>query len=53
MLRQDKYILDILNRACMSSCKPIDTLMSTSKVTMVIDYLFSNLTRFHQIVGAF
>jgi hypothetical protein len=53
MLRQDKYIIDILNRAGMSSCKPVDTLMSTSKVTMVLDCLFSNPTQFHQIVGAF
>jgi hypothetical protein len=53
MLRQDKYILDILNRAGMSFCKPVDTLMSTSKVIMVLDCLFFDPTRFHQIVGAF
>jgi hypothetical protein len=35
----------------MSSCKPIDTLISTFKVTMMLDYLFSNPTRFHQIIG--
>ena len=52
MLRQHKYILDILTRAGMLSCKPIDTPISTSKATILPDPLFSYATRFHQIVGA-
>jgi hypothetical protein len=51
MLWKDKYILDILTRVDMSSCKPVDTLISTLKVTMMLDYLFPNPTRFHQIIG--
>jgi hypothetical protein len=34
MLRQHKYILDILTRACMTSCKPVDTLVSPSKLVI-------------------
>ena len=52
MLQQDKYIIDILNQACVSSYKPVDTFISTSNVTMVLDCLFSDPTWFHQIVGA-
>jgi len=52
MLRQHKYILDVLTRAGMTSCKPVDTLISTSKVTILSDPLFSDPTRFCQIVGA-
>ena len=51
MLRQHKYILDILTRAGMLSCKPIDTPISTSKATILPHPLFSNATRFRQIVG--
>jgi hypothetical protein len=52
MLCHHKYILDILTRAGMLSCKPVDTLISTSKATILPDPLFSNATRFRQIVGA-
>jgi hypothetical protein len=52
MLRQHKYILDILTRAGMTSYKPVDTPISTSKVTILPDPLFSDPTRFRQIVGA-
>jgi len=52
MLRQHKYILDILTRAGMTSCKPVDTPVSPSKVTILPDNSFSNPTRFRQIVGA-
>jgi histone deacetylase 1/2 len=52
MLHQHKYILDILTRASMPSCKPVDTLVSPSKVTILPDTSFSNPTRFHQIMGA-
>jgi len=52
MLRQHKYILDILTRASMLSCKPVDTPISTSKATILLDPLFSDATRFRQIVGA-
>jgi hypothetical protein len=36
----------------MTSCKPVDTLIFTSKVTILPDPLFSNSTQFRQIVGA-
>jgi hydrogenase maturation factor len=44
MLRQHKYILDILTRADMTSCKLVDTLISTSKVTVLSDFLLSDPT---------
>ena len=53
MLRQHKYIINILTRTGMTSCKPVDTPISTSKVTIMPDFLFSNPTRFRQIAGAF
>jgi len=46
MLWQHKYILDILTRVGMTSCKLVDTLISTSKVTILPDPLFSDPTRF-------
>jgi hypothetical protein len=52
MLRQDKYILDILHRVGMSSCKHVNTLISTSMVIVVSDCLFYNPTCFRQIVDA-
>ena len=52
MLRQHKYILDILTWAGMTSCKPVDMPMFTSKVTIMLDPLFSNPTQFRQIVSA-
>jgi histone deacetylase 1/2 len=52
MLRQHKYILDILTRAGMTSCKPVDTPNSTSKVTILLDPLFFDPTRFRQIMSA-
>jgi hypothetical protein len=36
----------------MLSCKPVDTLISTSKATILPDPLFFDATRFRQIVGA-
>jgi hypothetical protein len=47
ILWQDKYIHDILHRASMSSCKPIDTHISASKLAMVSDCMFFDPTRFH------
>jgi histone deacetylase 1/2 len=44
MLRQHKYILDILTRAGMTSCKPVDTPVSPSKVTLLLDHSFSDPT---------
>jgi histone deacetylase 1/2 len=44
MLRQHKYILDILTRASMTSCKPVNTLVSPSKVTILLDNSLSDLT---------
>jgi histone deacetylase 1/2 len=52
MLQQNKYILDILTRAGMTSYKPVDTPISTSKVIVMPDCLFSDLIWFHQIIGA-
>ena len=52
MLRQHKYILDILTRAGMTSYKPVDILVSHSKITILPDNSFSDPTRFHQIMDA-
>jgi hypothetical protein len=52
MLRQHKYILNILTRAGMTSCKPVDTPVSYSKVIILPDNPFSDPTQFRQIVGA-
>ena len=52
MLQQDKYILDILHIAGMSSYKLVDILISTLKLAIVSDYMFSNPTCFREIVGA-
>jgi histone deacetylase 1/2 len=51
MLWQDKYILDILHNVGMSSCKPVDTPISTTKVVMLSDGMFSNPIRFYQIIS--
>jgi hypothetical protein len=47
MLRQNKYILDILYREGMSSCKHVDIYISTSKIVVMSDYLFSYPTWFY------
>jgi len=52
MLRQHKYIVDILTRAGMTSSKPVDTLVSLLKVTILLDTSFSDPTRFRQIMSA-
>lgn len=52
MLCQHKYTLDILTRAGMLSCKPVDTPISASKATIMPDPLFPDATRFRQLVGA-
>jgi hypothetical protein len=52
ILRQHKYTLDILTKAGKLSCKPVDTLISTSKATILPDPLFYDATRFCQIMGA-
>jgi hypothetical protein len=52
MLRQHKYILDILTRAVMTSCKPVDTPVSPSKLAIQPDHPFSDPMRFRQIMGA-
>jgi hypothetical protein len=51
-LRQHKYTLDILTRAGIITCKPVDTPISTSKSIILPNPLFSDATRFHQIMGA-
>ena len=52
VLSQHNYVLDILNRAGMSSCKPVDTPASVSKLDLQSTELFSDTTRFCQIVGS-
>ena len=52
VLSQHKYVLDILNRAGMTSCKPVDTPASVSKLDLQSTELFSDATRFRQVVGA-
>ena len=52
MLRQYKYVFDTFTRASITSYKAVDMPISTSKVTIMPDPLFSNPTQFHQIVGA-
>jgi hypothetical protein len=52
LLRQYKYTLDILTQAGMLSCKSVDTLICTSRATILSDPLFSDVTCFHQILGA-
>ena len=44
MLRQHKYILEILTRAGMTSCKPVDTPVSPSKLIIQSDHPFSDPT---------
>ena len=51
MLHEHKYILDILTRADMTSCKPDDTPISLFKVTILSDNLLFDPTWFHQIVS--
>ena len=46
MLSQHKYVLDILCRASMSSCKHVDTPASASKVDLSSCVLFLDPTRF-------
>ena len=52
MLRHHKYTLDILTWVGMLSCKLVDTLYLHPKTTILPDPLFSDATRFRQIVGA-
>jgi len=52
VLSQHKYVLDILNRAGMSLCKPVDTPSSVSKLDLQSIELFSDTTHFRQIIGA-
>jgi hypothetical protein len=52
MLWHHKYILDILTRAGITICKPVDTSISTSKVTILLDSLSFDPTGFHQIINA-
>jgi hypothetical protein len=53
LLSQHKYALDIIQRAGMASCKPVDTPLSTSsKLGIVPGTLHSDPTRYRQIVGA-
>jgi hypothetical protein len=52
MLRQHKYTLDILTWPGMLSYKLVDTPISTSKATILSNHLFSDATRFRQIMGA-
>jgi hypothetical protein len=52
MLWHHKYILDILTRAGITICKLVDTPISTSKVTILLDSLSFDPTWFHQTINA-
>jgi hypothetical protein len=52
MLQHHKYTFDILTWADMISCKHVDTLISSSKVIILSDPLFSDATCFCQSMGA-
>jgi hypothetical protein len=54
MLTQHKYALNILHKICMSSCKPVNTQisLSPSKLAMIYIDLYSNSTRYTQIISA-
>jgi hypothetical protein len=53
LLSQHKYALDIIQRAGMASCKPVDTpLSASSKLELMPGILYSDPTRYCQIVGA-
>jgi len=50
-LSQHNYVLDILSRAGMSSCKLVDTPASISKLDLQPIELILDPTPFHQIIG--
>jgi len=53
LLSQHKYTLDIIQRAGMTSCKPVDTpLSASSKLGLIPGTLYSDPTRYRQIAGA-
>jgi len=53
LLNQHKYTLDIIQRAGMTSYKPVDTLLSpSSKLGFVPGTIYSTPTCYRQIVGA-
>ena len=53
LLSQHKYALDIIKRAGMTSCKPVDTpLSASSKLGLIPGTLYSDPTRYRQIIGA-
>jgi len=49
---QYKYVLDIIYHVGMPSCKLVDTTAFASQLGLQSSELFSNPTRFHQIVSA-
>jgi len=51
MLTQHKYSLDIPSRAGMSTCKSVNTPVSTSKNGLLPSEPFSDSTRFRKIIG--
>ena len=53
MLRQDKYILDILHRVSMSSCKPVDTFFLLSRLLWCLIACFPNLLNFIKLLVLF
>jgi len=53
LLSQQKYATDIIRRAGMSSCKPVDTPSSpSSALTTLTGAPYSDSTKYRQIVGA-
>lgn len=52
ILSQRQYILDILQRAGLSDCKPVSSPMSISQVLSIDDSPLSDPVQYRQIVGA-
>ncbi|GJR45677.1 putative RNA-directed DNA polymerase [Tanacetum coccineum] len=53
LLSQEKYILELLQSACLSNCKPVSSLMVTSSSLSLDDSTaFSNPVKYRQVVGS-
>ncbi|XP_031106262.1 uncharacterized protein LOC116010908 [Ipomoea triloba] len=52
VLSQRRYMADILNCAGMVDCKPLATLVSTTRTTDESDSLFDNPTQYRSLAGA-
>ncbi|XP_042479853.1 uncharacterized mitochondrial protein AtMg00810-like [Macadamia integrifolia] len=52
LLSKDSYIIDLLQRAGMTNCKPVTTPMATTFAASSIGGVLSDPTRYRSIVGA-